>query len=35
VRNPPPKIGQHNEAALSDWDFSAEEIEKLKEQEVI
>jgi alpha-methylacyl-CoA racemase len=30
VQGPPPKIGAHNEAALSDWGFSSAEIESLK-----
>jgi alpha-methylacyl-CoA racemase len=30
IQSPPPAIGQHNEAALGDWGFSASEIEALK-----
>ncbi len=30
VQGPPPEPGQHTEAALADWGFSAEELESLK-----
>jgi len=32
IQGPPPAIGAHNEAALTDWGFAAAEIETLKEQ---
>lgn len=30
IQGPPPGVGAHNEAALSDWGFSADAIESLK-----
>ena len=30
IQGPPPAIGEHNEAALKDWGFSASDIEALK-----
>ncbi|NQU65349.1 MAG: CoA transferase [SAR324 cluster bacterium] len=35
MRYPPPKRGEHNESALKDWGFQAEEIAALKSAEVI
>jgi len=32
IQGPPPAIGAHNDAALTDWGFAAAEIETLKEQ---
>jgi alpha-methylacyl-CoA racemase len=31
VQGPPPAIGAHSEAALTDWGFSASQVERLKE----
>ena len=30
VRSPPPEAGEHTDAALRDWGFSAEEIAELR-----
>ena len=30
IQGPPPAIGEHNDAALKDWGFSASDIEALK-----
>ena len=35
IRCPPPEVGQHNEEALADWGFSRDEIESLKDLEVL
>lgn len=32
IQGPPPAIGAHNDAALSDWGFTADEVEQLKAQ---
>ena len=34
IQGPPPKIGEHNETALANWGFSADEIAALKKAEV-
>jgi len=31
----PPKAGQHNDEALADWGFGADEIAQLKAQKVV
>ena len=33
IQGPPPKIGEHNETALANWGFSADEIAALKKAE--
>ncbi|WP_369059904.1 CaiB/BaiF CoA-transferase family protein [Caulobacter sp. 73W] len=35
IQGPPPKIGADNDAALSDWGFSGDEIEALKSAEAL
>ncbi|MEH6543276.1 MAG: CaiB/BaiF CoA-transferase family protein [Porticoccaceae bacterium] len=35
IQFPPPKFGEHSEAALSDWGFDAAEVDALKEQGII
>lgn len=35
IQGPPPKPGQHNDEALADWGFSGEEIQKLKDLDVL
>ncbi|HEX5775696.1 MAG TPA: CaiB/BaiF CoA-transferase family protein, partial [Caulobacteraceae bacterium] len=32
IQSPPPAIGAHNDAALTEWGFSADEVEALKKQ---
>ena len=35
IQCPPPEIGQHNDEALADWGFKRDEIESLKDIEVL
>ena len=35
IQGPVPKVGEHNEEALSDWGFSGDDIEALKSAEAI
>ena len=32
IQSPPPAIGAHNDAALTEWGFTADEVEALKQQ---
>ncbi len=35
IQGPPPKIGEHNDAALADWGFAGDEIDALKSADAL